>query len=251
MALILKLDENVTDTDLNKLGELILDVNIKHDFTLEFLVHTSTTAYDARIIGEGNFFTDGTYSVPAGKAVTVTNPSHQLFLSSGQYKLGITPKYGVQSLGVDFPNLSDIDAITLDCSQLAYSEYTFSALVQHWKLKNFSGDNMKNCKIISANGTTGLDVDVAEFKKITSSMSSVNISNTGAYGDAVDAFGDKVNLNLLILGSLSGTTGSYTQICDALFANGKTSGDLTISTPDSGGVKTIRFTISGWSVVGP
>lgn len=251
MALILKLDENVTDTDLNKLGELMLDVNIEHNFTLDFLVHTSTTAYDARIIGEGNFFTDGTYSVPAGKAVTVTNPSRQLFLSSGQYKLGIAPKYGVQSLGVDFPNLTDLDAITLDCSQLAYSEYTFSALVQHWKLKNFSGDNMKNCVIISANGTNGLDVDVAEFKKITSSLSSVNISNTGAYGDAVDAFGNKVNLDRLILGSMSGTTGTYTQICDALFANGKTSGNLLISTPDSGGAKTVCFTISGWSVVGP
>ena len=249
MAIILTLDQSVTDESLPKLGEIMFDINIKHNFTFEFLVHSSTPSYDARIMGEGNFFTDSTFSVPAGKAITVSNPSHQLFLSSGQYKLGVTPKYGVQSLGVDLGNLSDLDSITLDCSQLKYSDYTFSALVQHWKLENFSGDNMKNCTMISANGTNGLNIDVAEFKKVTDAMTSINISNTGAYGDAVDAFGNKINLERLVLGNLTGITGSYSQICDSLFRNGKISGNLILSTPDSGGVKTIRFTESGWSIV--
>ena len=250
MAIILTLDESVTDESLPKLGEIMFDVNIGHNFTFEFIVQSSTASYDARIIGDGNFFTDSSYAVSAGKNVTVTQPSHQLFVSSGQYKLGITPKYGVQSLGIDLPNLTDLDAIILDCSQLAYSQYGFSALVQHWKLENFSGDNMKNCTMISANGTTGLAIDVAEFKKITNALTSVTIPNTGAYGDAVDAFGDKVNLTRLILSNLSGLTGTYTQICDALFANGKTSGNLVISTPDIGGIKTVKFTAGGWSVVG-
>lgn len=250
MAIILTLDESVTDESLPKLGEIMFDINIGHNFTFEFLVQSSTASYDARIIGEGNFFTDSTYATSAGKNVTVSQPRDQLFVSSGQYKLGITPKYGVQSLGIDLPNLADLDSIILDCSQLAYSQYSFSALVQHWKLENFSGDNMKNCTMISANGTNGLDIDVAEFKKITNALTSVNISNTGVYGDAVDAFGNKVNLTRLILANLSGLTGTYTQICDALFASGKTSGDLIISTSDSGGAKTVRFTAGGWSVVG-
>lgn len=245
MAIILTLDESVTDETLPKLGEMIFAVNAPNNFSFGYLTNDNTE-FTARIIGTGNFFTDGTYQTSAGTSVTQTTPS--LYLSSGHYKVGITQKYIVRSIGYNF-TLAETDAISFDCTNMKYSEYTFSFNASHWHLSNFSGENMKNCTLINASGATGFTVDVAEFKQLTSSLYSVNIGVTDAYGDVVDAFGDKTSLSLLVCGSTQ-CTGTYQAVCDAMFANGRTSGTMTILTNDGTGVHTVTFTQNGWSVVG-
>lgn len=242
MAIILTLDESATDETLPKLGEMIFEVNAANNFSFGYLTNNNTE-FTARIIGEGNFFTDGTYQTSAGTSVTQTSPS--LFLSSGHYKVGITQKYILRDIGHDFP-LAETGAVSFDCANMKYSEYTFSFHASHWELPNFSGDNMKNCVLINASGATGFNVDVAEFKKLTSSLYSVNIGNTDAYGDIVDAFGDKTRLSLLGCSSTQ-CTGTYQAVCDAMFANGRTSGTMTIVVNDGTGVHTVTFSENGWS----
>lgn len=243
MALILTLDESATDESLPRLGEMIFEVNAANNFTFGYLTNENTE-FTARIIGDGNFFTDGTYQTSAGTSVTQTTAS--LFLSSGHYKVGITQKYILRSIGYNAP-LAEAGAVSFDCTNMKYSEYPFSFNASHWNLSNFSGENMKNCVLINASGATGLAVDVAEFKDITSSLYSVNIGTTDAHGDVVDAFGDKINLTLLVCGTTQ-CTGTYQAVCDAMVANGRTSGTMTILTNDGTGTHTVTFDGSGWHV---
>jgi hypothetical protein len=242
MAIILTLDESVTDETLPKLGEMIFEVNAANNFNFGYLTNDNTE-FTARIIGDGNFFTDGTYQTSAGTSVTQTSAS--LFLSSGHYKVGITQKYILRDIGHDFP-LAETGAVSFDCTNLKYSEYTFSFHASHWNLSNFSGENLKNCVLINASGSTSFNVDVTEFKKFTSSLYSVNIAVTDAYGDVVDAFGSRTNLSLLACGTTQ-CTGTYQAVCDAMFANGRISGTMTISVNDGTGTHIVRFTPTGWS----
>lgn len=243
MAIILTLDESVTDETLPKLGEMIFEVNAANNFSFGYLTNNATE-FTARIIGDGNFFTDGTYQTSAGTSVTQT--SYSLFLSSGHYKVGITQKYILRDLGNNFP-LAEKGAVSFDCTNMKYSEYTFSFNASHWNLSNFSGENMKNCVLINASGAAGFNVDVAEFKKLTNSLYSVNIGNTDAYGDVVDAFGSRTNLSLLACASTQ-CTGTYQAVCDAMVANGRTSGTIIIEVNDGTGAHTVTFDGSGWHV---
>lgn len=243
MALILKLDEAVTDNSLPKMGEMIFEVNSNSNFTFQYATQ-SNAEYTARIIGDGNFFTDNTYTDSSGK--TVTQTTNTLYMSSGNYKVGITQKYIARNIGYDFP-LVDRGSVSFDCENMKYCDYKFSLHAAHWNLYNFSGKNMSQCLLLNASGALGMSVDVAEFKDITSDLQSVNLGSTDCYGDAVEAFGDKINLTLL---SLSNTqcTGTYGAICDAMYANGRTSGTLTILANDGTGVHTVTFTAEGWTV---
>lgn len=242
MSIILKLDETVTDDSLPKMGEMIFEVNSNVNFTFQYITNNSTE-YTARIIGDGNFWTNNTYTTSAGK--TVTQSTGALYMSSGHYKVGITQKYLVRELGYDAP-LANNEAVIFDCENLKYCDYNVAFHASHWNIKNFSGDNMSKCNFINASGAIGMEVDVAEFKKITNDLSSVNIGNTECYGDLVDAFGDKINL-VLLASSANNTTGTYGAVCDAMYANGRTSGTMAIVTNDGAGVKTVTFTAGGWS----
>lgn len=240
MALILKLDESVTDPSIPKLGELFFDVDCSHNFTFTFSADGGAQ-YTARIIGTGNFFTDSSYSTSAG--TTVTQSTTALYLSSGTYRVGITQKYIVRDFGLDL-NLADTGALDFDCSNLDYCQYPVALHFSHWNLKNISAKNVEKVSLINCSGTTGLDADVAIFKN-ANLLTSVNIGNTDFYGDVVDAFGDKINLSLLAT-SANNTTGTYQDVCDAMFANGRTSGTMTINANDGAGAKTVTFTGSGW-----
>lgn len=241
MSLILKLDESVNDNSLPKLGELFIDVDISHNFSVGFL-NNNSEEFTARIIGTGNFFTDASYSTSAGDTVTQTTAA--LFCSSGTYTIGITPKYDVRSIGVDLPNLSDLNALSLDCSQLKYAKYGFSILASHWKLTNVTGENISKCTELSVIGAT-LELDVDELSQLTN-MTSCNISSTDSYGDAVAAFGNKLGLTRLVYVNTQ-CTGTYSAVCDAMYANGRTSGSMVIGDSAGSGLKTVTFTAGGWS----
>lgn len=242
MSLILKLDESVSDDSLPKLGEMFFDVKSNSNFTFSYLTQ-GNAEYTARIIGTGNFFTDNTYTTSAGTTVTQTTGS--LYLSSGTYKVGITQKYIVRELGNNF-GLADTGAIEFDCSNMKYCDYNFALNASHWKIENFSAENMQKCVLINASGAVDMEVDVEEFKGLSNDLYSVNIGTTSCYGDLVDAFGDKINLALLA-SSANNTTGTYSAVCDAMFANGRTSGTMTIVTNDGAGVKVVTFNAGGWS----
>lgn len=243
MAIVLKLDEAVTDTSLPKMGEMIFEVNSNSNFTFQYTTQGSVE-YTARIIGGGgNFFTNGSYTTSAGDTVTQTTGS--LFMSSGHYKVGITQKYAVLELGYDAP-LANTGAVNFSCENLKYCENNVALHASHWNVTDFSGENLANCNFINASGTTGIEADVAEFKGITNAITSINMGYTGIYGDAVDAFGDKTSLSLLVISNTQ-CTGTYGAICDAMYANGRTSGTLTISANDGAGAKTVTFSANGWT----
>lgn len=242
MSLILKLDESVSDDSLPKLGEMFFDVKSNSNFTFSYVTQ-GNAEYTARIIGTGNFFTDNTYTTSAGTTVTQTTGS--LYLSSGTYKVGITQKYIVRELGNNF-GLADTGAIEFDCSNMKYCDYNFALNASHWKIENFSAENMQKCVLINASGAVDMEVDVEEFKGLSNDLYSVNIGTTSCYGDAVDAFGNKTSLSLLVFGTTS-CTGTYGDICDAMFSNGRTSGTMTILANDGTGVHTVTFSENGWT----
>lgn len=241
MALILKLDETVTDQSLPKLDELVIDVNLKSNTTFRYVARNGVSR-TGRIVGDGNFWTDSSYSTSAGD--TVTQSMSEFYLSRGNYRLFFTKKYEVIEIGVNLP-LVDMDGFSFDCAQMKYCVPLFNMNASHWNLKNFTGDNMKNCNFLNASGCTSLNVDVSEFKKITNDITSINLGATKCFGDAVNAFGDKIKLTLL---SLSNTecTGTYAEICDAMVANGRTSGTMLIAMPGEE-TKSITFANGGWS----
>lgn len=243
MALIVTLDETVTDDSLPKMGEMIFEVNSNSNFAFQYVTH-GNAEYSARIIGEdGNFFTDSSYTTSAGKSVTQS--TGYLYLSSGTYKVGITQKYIVRDIGNDF-GLVDTGAINFDCENMKYADYNFALHASHWNITNFSGDNMKNCVLLNASGATEFAIDVAEFKNVTGDLLSVNLGTTDCFGDAVDAFGDKTSLSLLVTNNTQ-CTGTYEAICDAMYDNGRTSGTMTILANDGAGTKTITFSVNGWT----
>ena len=106
---------------------------------------------------------------------------------------------------------------------------------------------MKNCVLLNASGATELAIDVAEFKKVSSGLYSVNLGYTDCFGDTVDAFGDKTSLALLVTRNTQ-CTGTYEAICDAMYDNGRTSGTMVISANDGAGAKTVTFNANGWTV---
>lgn len=242
MALILTLDETVTDQALPKLDEVAIDVNIDTNTTFRYVARYGVPR-TARIVGGGNFWTDNTYTTSAGD--TVTQAESEFYLSGGSYRLFFDKKYEIIEMGVNLPLLNK-DGFSFDCTQMKYCVPYFNFNAANWNIKNFNADNMKNCNLLNISGCNMVDIDVADFKKITDTITSINISNTSCYGDAVDAFGNKVNLTLLVYGSTE-CTGAYADVCDAMFAEGRTSGRMLISANDGAGAKSITFTENGWT----
>lgn len=242
MALIFKLDEAVTDENLPRLGEMFWEVNMNHNFIAGFLPPTDGSI-TARIMGEGNFFTDASYTTPAGKEITKT--TSELFLSAGTYHLGVSPKYDLRAIQCNI-NIADKGCVTFDCSQLKFNQAPFSFSAERCTLTNFSGDYVKKCNNFDLLDAVGIDANISEFKKVENILQ-VNIAYTGFTGDMVDAFGDRLNLTRLIYSAVVGVTGTYAQIANAMSANGRTSGSMVISDNAGSGVKTVTFTASGWT----
>jgi len=242
MAIIFTLDESVTDPDLPKVGEMFFDISMTEPFTFRYSTNAAVE-YTARIIGDGNFYSDDTYTTSVGKSISQT--TWFLYCSPGTYRIGITQKYLARDIGDDL-NLADKEKIEFDLRSLKYCSFNNQLFSSHWKLKNFAGENIPNLIYWNANDATGIEGDVSEFQYVSDQMIGLNVGYTGLYGDGVAAFGPKTQLNLLVTHETQ-ITGTYDQVCDAMYTNGRRSGTMTIKMAQDDTLHTVTFDENGWT----
>lgn len=238
MAIITKLEGSVTDENLMKLGELKIHIKASDNFTLGYQLYDAHE-YTARIVGDGNFFTDSSFSQSAGK--TITKTSFATYVSAGEYDIVFTGKYDV--LQVMFNNVINTGTmVDAEDFNFAGNFRTFSLKyctvrnLEKLKFENITTLNIDHC-------SSNFDVDLLDG---TTNLTNVAFSyESGVTGNITSLAGNINATNLSVY--QTSVTGTYADLGDALFANGKHSGDVDVY--DKTTYKKLRFSSSGWTVI--
>lgn len=252
----MKLDEAVTDSTLRKIDEWVMNVQSTRNRHMS-IYSTSTETVYARVIGNGMFYTDDTYTTELGTTATLTPAQGgHLYLGAGTYKVYLSNKYKLRNIESLLNSYHFEHSVSIDCRYLGYSETWMTLNLNGVKLLNFEQfaiDKVDNFRLYNC----GLDCDISVFtNKIlpTTTLQRFIIQDDSVTGDAselgsIHGFVNSPN-NAVV--SIRGTsmTGTYDSFCDNLFAAGKTSGTLQVhmpGDPSKDGTYTITFSESGWT----
>lgn len=228
MALITKLDSPVSDEELLKLGELEIRIsNAANNFTMSM---SGNATIHCEIIGNGNFFTNNTYSTSAGKSVDVL-AGGSAFCSTGTYKIRVRSKYNLENIG--------------------FSSFIIPAFADFGKLEDFSfAANTRQLGFY--NQAIVGDVGCLTNKP---ALATVVMEGGSITGD-ITSFAKSTSLAVLFL-ERSSVQGTLESLLDAMVSNGRTSGTMSINLRSSGvtyngapitSVLTASFSESGWVV---
>ena len=250
----MKLDDAVTDSNLRKIDEWVM--NVQSTLNRHMVIYsTSQETIYARVIGNGVFYTDGTYTTELGTTATLTQAQGgHLYLGAGEYKVFLTNKYKIRNIESLLNSYDFSHSISIDCKYLGYSETWMALNLNGVKLLNFEQfaiDKVDNFRLYNC----GLDCDISVFvNKIlpTTTLQRFVLQDDSVTGDAtelgsINAFVNSPN-NAVVSLRGTGMTGTYDVFCDKLYASGKTSGTLLVHMPsDPSGDETysITFTSSG------
>lgn len=252
----MKLDDTVTDSTLRKIDEWVMNVQSTLNRHMRIFSTASETIY-ARIIGNGVFYTDDTYTTELGTTATLTlAQGGHLYLGAGEYKVFLTNKYKVINIESLQPSYDFAHSVSIDCKHLGYSETWITINLNGVKLPNFEQfaiDKTDNFRLYNC----GLDCDISVFvNKIlpTTTLQRFVLQDNSVTGDATEmgsihAFVNSPN-NTVVSIRGTGMTGTYDVFCDKLYASGKTSGTLLVhmpGDPSNDGTYTITFSESGWT----
>lgn len=251
----MKLDESVNDTNLRKLDEWVLNVQIARNRHM-VIYSTATETIYARVIGDGVFYTDDTYTTELGTTAELTQAQGgHLYLGTGTYKVFLSNKYKLRNIASK-PDSQNFEwGLSIDCRYLSYEETWFTLDLNGVKLQNF--DQMAIDKVDTFRlYDCGLDCDISLFvNKIqpTTTLQKFVLQDDSVTGDSTElgslnAFINSPNGTVVSLRG-TGMTGTYDIFCDKLFAAGKTSGTLQVhmaGDPPEDGVYAITFTENGW-----
>lgn len=252
----MKLDEAVTDSNLRKIDEWVMDVQSTRNRHMS-IYGTSTENIYARVIGNGMFYTDDTYTTELGTTATLAQAQGgHLYLGAGEYKVFISNKYKLRNIESLLNSYDFAHSISIDCKYLGYSETWMTLNLNGVKLQNFDQfaiDKVDNFRLYNC----GLDCDISVFtNKIlsTTTLQKFVIQDDSLTGDATElgsihAFVNSPN-NAVVSIRGTGMTGTYDKFCDKLFDQGKTSGTLLVrmpSDPSGDGTHTITFSAGGWT----
>lgn len=252
----MKLDDAVTDSNLRKIDEWVMNVQSTLNRHMAIYSTAQETIY-ARVIGDGMFYTDDTYTTELGTtaALTQANGGH-LYLGAGTYKVFLSNKYKLRQLA-SRPNGTDFFGdISIDCKLLQLEETWFTLDLNGVRLQNFdlfAIDKVDTFRLYDC----GLDCDISLFvNKIAPSttLQRFVISDDSVTGDAtelgsINAFISSPN-NTTVSIRGTGMTGTYDEFCDKLYAAGKVSGTLAVhmpGDPSEEGTYTITFNANGWT----
>ena len=253
----MKLDESVNDTNLRKLDEWVLNVQSTRNRHM-VIYSTSTETIYARIIGDGVFYTDDTYTTELGTTAELTqSQGGHLYLGAGTYKVFLSNKYKLRNIGSTPDSYDFFHDISIDCKYLGYSETWMTLSLNGVKLQNFEQfaiDKVDNFRLYNC----GLDFDISVLvNKIlpTTTLQKFVVQDNSLTGDATElgsihAFVNSPNATLASVRG-SGMTGTFDSFCDKLFSAGKTSGTLQVhmpGDPSEDGTYLITFTENGWSL---
>lgn len=252
----MKLDDAVTDSNLRKIDEWVMNVQSTLNRHMRIYSTSSETIY-ARIIGNGVFYTDGTYTTELGTTAALTQAQGgDLYLGAGEYKVFLSNKYKVRTIESLQNSYDFAHSISIDCKHLGYSDTWMTLNLNGVKLLNFPQfaiDKVDNLRLYNC----GLDCDISVFvNKIlpTTTLQRFVLQDDSTTGDATElgeihAFVNSPN-NAVVSLRGTGMTGTYDVFCDKLYASGKTSGTLMVhmpSDPSGDGTYSITFTSSGWT----
>lgn len=252
----MKLDDAVTDPNLRKIDEWVMNVQSTRNRHMSIYSTSAETIY-ARIIGDGVFYTDDTYTTELGTTATLTQAQGgHLYLGAGEYNVLLSNKYNVRNIESLQNSYDFAHSTSIDCKYLGYSNTWMTLNLNGVKLLNFPQfaiDKVDNFRLYNC----GLDCDISVFvNKIlpTTTLQRFIVQDNSLMGDATElgsihAFVNSPD-NALVSLRGSGMTGTYDEFCDKLFAAGKTSGTLQVHMPEdpSGdGTYTITFSANGWT----
>lgn len=260
----MKLDDAVTDPNLRKIDEWVLDVQSTINRHMEIHAYGLSTppeTIEVRVIGDGMLYSDSTYATPIGKTTTLSAATTwHLYLGAGTYKVYLSNKYKLtylQSLNTSY----DFNhSVRIDCKYLSYEDYWMTIDLNGVKLENFDQfaiDKVGSFRLYNC----GLNCDMSLFvNKIlpTTTLPRFVIDNdptiTGDASDlgTINAFVNSANGTTVYVRRKNADqdlTGTYEEFCDKLFDTGKTSGTLNVHMPEDAGDGThlITFTNSGWT----
>jgi hypothetical protein len=252
----MKLDDTVTDSNLRKIDEWVMNVQSTLNRRMAIYSTSQETIY-ARVIGNGVFYTDDTFTTELGKTATLTQAQGgRLYLGAGEYKVFLSNKYKLRNIESLLSSYDFAHTISIDCKYLGYSETWMTLNLNGVKLQNFPQfaiDKVDNFRLYSC----GLDCDISVFvDKIlpTTTLQRFVLQDDTLTGDATEmgsihAFVNSPN-NTVVSISGTGMTGTYDVFCNKLFNQGKTSGTLQVhmpGDPSGDGTYTNTFSESGWS----
>lgn len=252
----MKLDDAVTDPNLRKIDEWVMNVQSTRNRHMEIYSISSETIY-ARVIGDGVFYTDDTYTTELGTTAELTQQQGgHLYLGAGTYKVFLSNKYKLRLLDSK-PDEHNFDGdLSIDCKHLSNQQYWITLDLNGVKLQNFEDLTIERLDTIRLYHC-GLDCDISLFTSRilpTTTMQKFVIDDETVTGDATElgstnAFINSPNATVVSLRG-SGMTGTYDSFCDKLFAAGKTSGTLRVHMPgDPSGddAYLITFTENNWT----
>lgn len=265
----------VTDTSLAKVGELRFDIDISEVKT--FFVGAAGIPAEKNtgmyIIGDGHFTdSDGTSDLGETRAYDLFSTT-QFWLSPGKYTLVLTQKYYIKALTISF------GATLVGGTFFAMDELTslnIANLVNGvggiFTPKDFESSTLS---VFTSNGIRNIEGKLEDLK-LSDSATQFNVANQDIEGDVADLprtltlvslsgnnrfTGDIEDAPLTATTvNVGGTTvyGSLDAYFDAIYANGKTSGTVTVltntglmtlnGTPLYGRSIVATFNAGGWSV---
>lgn len=252
----MKLDDTVTDSNLRKIDEWVMNVQSTRNRHMSIYSTSQETVY-ARVIGDGVFYTDDTYTTELGTTAALTQAQGgNLYLGAGTYKVFLSNKYKLRNIESLLNSYHFEHSISIDCKYLGYLETWLTLNLNGVKLQNFDQlaiDKVDDFKLYNC----GLDCDISVFtNKIrpATALQRFVITDDSVTGDAselgsIHAFVNSPN-NAVVSIRGTGMTGTYDSFCDKLYASGKTSGTLRVHMPgDPSGddAYTITFSAGGWT----
>ena len=251
----MKLDDTVTDSNLRKIDEWVMNVQSTRNRHMA-IYSTSTETIYARVIGDGVFYTDDTYTVELGTTATLTqaNGGH-LYLGAGTYKVFLSNKYKVRQIASRPSNHHFSGDISIDCKYLQLEEYWYTLDLNGVLLQNFdllAIDKVDDFRLYHCELNCDISLFVDKILQSTNLQRFV-IDDDTVTGNAAQLgsyfFTGSPNNTVISLRG-TGMTGTYDEFCDNLFSQGKTSGTLQVhmpGDPSSDGTYTITFNAGGWT----
>jgi hypothetical protein len=229
-ALITKLPGSVTDSDLLKLGEFVIEFDgCTKNKTITPNVGSNELA--ARILGDGHFWTDNTYSVNAGKSITIpAGTTKKLYTSAGTYKLIISGKYQLRELSIGnylderTVKIANIEDLLMGPTQ---NLLLFDAVVGG-NIKSLSGKS-SFISLLSIRGNIEGNID--DIDGPINFFNTINIQSNEKLVGNIASLGKFITLGTVNFKDTS-VSGTYQDLAAAMASNGRTSGSCSITAAD-------------------
>ena len=285
-TLMFKLPDSVTDDALLRLGEIKFHVTCTDSSVAEInmMRNAITSSGGARIIGDG-YFTNESGTENLGKTIAYGDGSLSLdfYLKGTEFDLYISDKYTMYLLATVVPatstawdfivvdgsfdsmtklqqiNLYRVGGLSIDLKELAESPLTritggISKLAFKGNVENLAKETINQIEIYGG-GSDVLTGDIESFS-VSTGLAYIRINYANLSGN-IETLGVCTGLtNIGLEGSLQ-VVGTVEGLLDAMFTNGRRSGQVTVnvkgtSATYNGNVPTsdlvATFTNSGWTI---